>query len=421
MTRQPRSNNHTTPTVDVPVGRSIESTGHDPLAWIDEELAGLAAGDLLRDVVTQRGPQQAVVNVAGRELINFGSNDYLGLAADPRTIAAAAEAALAEGCGAGASPLVTGHVDAHRRLEAKLAEFEGTEAALVFASGYAANVGTIAALASRDDVIFADEKNHASMIDGCRLSRAEVRVYPHNDWRALATMLDDAAQFRRRMIATESLFSMDGDVAPLRQLTELAEEHDCTLLVDEAHATGVLGAEGRGAAEQLGVDSRVHVRIGTLSKALGCGGGFVCGSRRLVRWLVNRARPYVFSTALSPPVAAAAIAALDVVRSEPHRRAELVRRAAELRAELVRRGWSTTSNSHVVPLLAGQPARALKWAEQLRAAGLLVPAIRPPSVPEGQALLRISLSWAHTPEMIGRLLAALDTLEPAVSDRSKGP
>jgi 8-amino-7-oxononanoate synthase len=389
---------------------------HDPLAWIDEELETLSARDLRRTVSTQCGPQQAVVRVAGREFVNFGSNDYLGLAAEPRLAAAAAEAALALGCGAGASPLVTGHVEAHRRLEQRLAEFEGAAASLLFSSGYAANLGAISALVGREDAIFADEKNHASMIDGCRLSRATVHVYPHRDANALATLLAARKGFRRRLIATESVFSMDGDIAPLVEIAELAAKHDCILLVDEAHATGVFGARGRGVAESLGVEDKIDVRIGTLSKALGCSGGFVCGSRRLIDWLVNAARPYVFSTALAPPVAAAGSAALEVVRDEPERRVELLRRADDLRARLIGGGWSIgESASQIIPLVAGEAAQALAWSERLRAAGLLVPAIRPPSVPNGQSLLRVSLTWRHTPAMIEQLVEALGVLVPVAA------
>jgi 8-amino-7-oxononanoate synthase len=390
---------------------------NNPLAWIDDELAQLESRSLLRVRGTQRGPQQAVVEVGGRELVNFGSNDYLGLSADSRLAAAAAEAAMRDGCGAGASPLVTGHVDAHRRLETRLANFEETESALIFSSGYTANLGTIAALVSREDAIYADARNHASMIDGGRLSRARVHIYPHRDVTSLAQMLAESASFRRRLIVTESVFSMDGDVAPLAELVELTQRFQCMLLVDEAHATGVFGRRGRGVVEHLGLQHGVHVRVGTLSKALGCGGGFVCGSRQLIDWLVNRARPYVFSTGLAPPLAAAATAALDVVDSEPWRGAELLARAADLRARLAQRGWSTgESESQIIPLVAGEAARAVDWARRLRDCGLLVPAIRPPSVVPGQSLLRISLSWGHTPEMIARLVAALDMLAPRESD-----
>jgi 8-amino-7-oxononanoate synthase len=349
--------------------------------------------------------------VDGRQLVNFGSNDYLALAADPRLAAAAAEACLEEGTGAGASPLVTGRAAAHERLEGELAAFEGAERAVVFPSGYAANAGTIAALAGRGDAIYADQKNHASLIDGCRLSRSEVHVYPHADWRTLADALRQGDAYRRRLIVTESLFSMDGDLAPLVELADLAERFDCMLLVDEAHATGVFGACGRGVAEELGVEHRVDVRIGTLSKALGCAGGFVAGSERLARWLVNRARTYVFSTALPPATCAAAIAALAIVREEPRRRIALAERSADLRGQLRAQGWQIgRSAGQIIPLVVGEAGRATRLSRQLAAQGLLVPAIRPPSVPEGESLVRISLTCAHTDSMVEQLSSALALL-----------
>lgn len=383
----------------------------DPLAWIDDELAELRRHGLLRAPTTHGGPQQVCLEIGGQRLINFGSNDYLGLAADPRLAAAAAEASLQQGTGAGASPLVTGRSAMHERLERELAAFEGTERALVFSSGYAANVGTIGALVGRGDAIYADQKNHASLIDGCRLSRAKVHVYAHRDAGELARRLAESGPYRRRLIASESVFSMDGDFTPLVQLVELAERFDCMLHVDEAHATGVFGAQGRGLAEQLGVEHRIHVRIGTLSKALGCAGGFVCGSERLIRWLVNRARTYVFSTALPPATCAAALAALAIVREEPQRRIGLVRRAAALVEELRGQGWQLgTCSSQIIPLMVGEAARATRLARQLRAQGLLVPAIRPPSVPPGESLLRVSLTCAHTDAMIEQVAMALATM-----------
>ena len=383
----------------------------DPLAWMDDELAELRRHGLLRAPTTHGGPQQVCLEIDGQKLINFGSNDYLGLAADPRLAAAAAEASLQEGTGAGASPLVTGRSAMHERLERELAEFEGTERALVFSSGYAANVGTIGALVGRGDAIFSDQKNHASLIDGCRLSRAAVHVYAHGDEQELAARLAEGGPFRRRLIASESVFSMDGDFAPLVRLVELAERFDCMLLVDEAHATGVFGALGRGLAELLGVERGIHVRIGTLSKALGCAGGFVCGSERLIRWLVNRARTYVFSTALPPATCAAALAALAVVREERERRIGLVRRAAALVERLRGQGWQLGGcSSQIIPLMVGEAARATRLSHQLREQGLLVPAIRPPSVPAGGSLLRISLTCAHSDAMIDALTLALATL-----------
>lgn len=380
----------------------------DRLAWIDDEMAALDEHGLRRRRAAREGLQAATLAIEGRQLVNFGSNDYLGLASDPRLTEAAAEAARCEGWGSGASPLITGYAQGHRRLEQRLAEFEGTEAALLFSSGFAANAGTIAALVGAGDVVLGDRKNHASLWDGCRLSRADVRVYPHGDWRRLDRVLVKSAGYRRRLIVTDSLFSMDGDVAPLAELAELAERHVAMLLVDEAHATGVFGRHGRGVAEHLGVEDRVDVRIGTLSKALGSAGGFVAGSRRLIEWLVQRARPYVFSTA--PPVAAsaAAVAALDIVAREPERRERLLARAEALRDLLRQRGWNVgCSASQIIPVVLGEAARAVELSADLRQRGLLVPAIRPPTVPQGEACLRISLTAGHTDQMIAALAEAL--------------
>jgi 8-amino-7-oxononanoate synthase len=382
----------------------------NPLSWIDDELASLERNNLRRRLSTREGPQRARLRIDGRELVNFGSNDYLGLAADPRLARAVAEAIQREGWGSGASPLVTGYASLHRQLEQRLAEFEGTEAALVFASGFAANAGTIAALVGPGDAVYCDRKNHASLLDGCRLSRADVRVYPHADCERLASLLAQSQKYRRRLIVTDGLFSMDGDLAPLADLADLARRHDAMLLVDEAHATGVFGPHGRGVAEHFGVEDGVHARIGTLSKALGCAGGFVAGSRSLVEWLIHRARPYVFSTASPAAASAAVLAALDIVRQEPERRENLLARTHKLRGELLERGWNIgASASQIIPLVVGDPKRATKLSAELRTGGLLVPAIRPPTVPEGEACLRISLTAGHTEEMIAALLAALSS------------
>ncbi|MEX0714027.1 MAG: aminotransferase class I/II-fold pyridoxal phosphate-dependent enzyme, partial [Pirellulales bacterium] len=299
----------------------------DSLDWIDGELESLASRDLARKLRVRGGPQSARIDLDGRELISFAANDYLGLAGD-RRLADAVTAALEGGWGAGSSPLVSGRGRLTAELELRLAQFEGTEAALGFSSGFAANAGSIAALAGRGDAVYSDELNHASIVDGCRLSRAQVHVYPHADCQRLEELLSQGQAYRRRLIVTDSLFSMDGDLAPLADLARLARRYGAMLLVDEAHATGVFGRLGRGVAEHFGVEHDVAVRVGTLSKALGGIGGFVCGSRRLIEWLVNRARPYVFSTAPPDAAAAAAMAALEVVRNEPQRRLALLDQAA---------------------------------------------------------------------------------------------
>ncbi len=397
-----------------PPDARMQISEHNSLAWIDAELSALAERDLLRRLMAHEGAQGATLSLDGRAFLNFGSNDYLGLAADPRLADAAKQTLDHEGCGSGASPLIVGRAESHQRLERRLAEFEQTEAALVFTSGFAANVGTVAALVGSGDAVFSDALNHASLVDGCRLSRAEVHVYPHGDWRALETLLQKKAAARRRLIVTDSLFSMDGDLAPLVELSELAQKHGCMLLVDEAHATGVFGNQGRGACEWLGVERQVDIRIGTLSKALGAAGGFVCGSRALIEWLVNRARTYVFSTALPPAIAAAAIAALDLVREEPQRRAQLLDRSRHLADTLREQGWQVGPTvSQIVPLVVGEARRALELSGALAERGIWAPAIRPPSVPAGAARLRISLSFAHDDAMVERLVNALNEVRGA--------
>ena len=384
-------------------------TTHNPLEWIEDGLADLEKQGLRRKLAVRWGRQADVIDLDGHRVVNFGSNDYLGLAADPRL--ATAVAAATDGWGAGASPLISGHAALHRELEDRLAEFEGTEAALLFTSGFAANSATIAAVVGPGDVVFTDRKNHASLFDGCRLSRADIRVYPHRDHRRLDRLMQSGTEYRRRLIVTDSLFSMDGDVAPLAELADIARRRDAMLMVDEAHATGVFGAGGCGLCEQLGVEDGVHIRIGTLSKALGSIGGFVAGSRPLIDWLLNRARPYIYSTASPAAVAAAGIAALDIVREEPHRRRTLLAAAASFRAALVSQDWDIgDSATQIVPIVIGDSRRASKLSAALREAGFFVPAIRPPTVPQDEACLRVSLSFAHDDGQVQGLLETLKRL-----------
>lgn len=362
--------------------------------------------------------QGARVRLDGRELINFSSNDYLGLAADARLARAAATAARRYGCGAGASPLVSGYSPPLRALERALADWEGTEAALVFSSGYAANLAVLRSLAGPADAVFSDTLNHASLIDGCRLSRAAVHVYRHKDIDHLADLLrTQGRSARRRLIVSDTVFSMDGDVAPLAELLELADRLDCFLLIDEAHATGVLGEQGRGVTDSLKPGSwpadRI-IKIGTLSKALGAQGGFVCGSRRFITWLVNRARPYIFSTALAPPIAAAARRGLAVVRQEPQRRRRVLALAERLRRRLRDGGGNVgASCCPIVPLIVGEARQAVMLSRRLQEQGLLIPAIRPPSVPDGSARLRLSVTAAHTEE---DLMQAVEILQSAYKE-----
>ncbi len=380
--------------------------------WLEQDLEErirLGLHRVRRKLQSAQGPR---VLFRGREFLNFSSNDYLNLAGDHRLARAAAHAARRYGCGAGASALVSGHLPPLRALERDLANWEGTEAALVLSSGFAANLAVITAIAGREDAIFSDEFNHASLIDGCRLSRATVFVYAHGDMDRLHHLLRlHGESARRRLIVTDTVFSMDGDVAPLAELVRLAQRFDCVLVVDEAHATGVLGEMGRGVtalipANTPGTD-RI-IKVGTLSKALGAQGGFVCGSRMLIDWLVNAARPYIFSTALAPPIAAAARRAVALVQQEPERRQRLFHLSALLRGELESLGHPPRSSvCQIVPVIVGSARAAVRVSKKLEKHGMLVPAIRPPSVPEGTARLRISLSAGHTEEDVRRLVGAL--------------
>jgi len=379
------------------------------LDWIAEALDQLAAAGLERPQRTRDGRQGATVDLDGRRLINVGSNDYLGYAGDVRLTKAASKAACAEGFGAGASPLVSGHSRSHDRLERAIAELLDVPTSVTFPSGFAANSATIAALVGPGDVIFSDERNHASIIDGCRLSRTDVHVYPHRDVAALdAVLAAEGMAHRRRLIVTDTLFSMDGTLAPLADLCDVARRHHAMLMVDEAHATGVFGLHGSGLVEEAGCADGVHVRTGTLSKALGAAGGFVAGHAELIRWLRHSARAWIFSTAHPPAVAAAATRAIELVAEEPHRRAELLARAAAFRDRLAAAGLDLgRAEAQIVPVVAGTAEAAVALSARLAEAGFFVPAIRPPSVPHGRSLVRASLSWLHSHSDLDQLADAI--------------
>ncbi len=378
-----------------------------------EELAQIAAKGLLRSLEPLTTPAGAEVTLLGprgpERLVNWSSNDYLGLAGDPRLVEALCAGARAWGTGAGASRLVTGDFAPMNSLEADLAAFEGCEAALLFGSGYAANLGMIPALAGPEDVVCSDALNHASLIDGCRLSRARVAVYPHQDLGALESALRAAGSARRRVVVTDTVFSMDGDLAQLPELAALCERYGAALVVDEAHATGVLGPRGAGLVRALGLERQVDARMGTLSKALGVVGAHVAGSRALRDLLINKARPLIFSTALPPALAEAARASLAIVSGTEgdQRRARLFAGVRQLGAGLRRLGVAAEERSPIFPVVLGAPARAVAAAAELRKRGHLLKAIRPPTVPAGTSRLRIALSAAHGPERISALLEAL--------------
>ncbi len=345
---------------------------HDPLAWIDEESEAWSRRGLERRLVALGCSSPGRVERDGRSLLNFASNDYLGLASDPRVIEAACSAAGRYGWGSGASPLVSGWREPHEALSTALAAFERVEAVALFSSGFAANVGAIVALVGPSDAVYLDRLDHACLVDGARLSGARLRVYPHNDSGRLEAILSrDRGRFRRSLIATDGVFSMDGDLAPLVDLADLAGRFGAILLVDEAHGTGVFGPEGRGASAASGVADRVDVKVGTLSKALGSVGGFVAGSRRLIGWLTNQARPMIYSTALPPSAAAAATRALEILRAEPWRRERLGDLAGTLRKALPGLGLPDIGpGGPIVPVVLGDPVRAVEIASGLLDRGL---------------------------------------------------
>jgi 8-amino-7-oxononanoate synthase len=392
---------------DLPTSTSTRDATLD--GQLRRELAAIDAAALrrrLRPVV--RHADATLLGADGARLVDFASNDYLGLAADPRPAAAAAEQLACEGLGAGAARLISGDHPLHHQLEAALAALKGTPRTLLFGSGWAANAGAIPALAGPGDAIYSDALNHASLIDGCRLSRATVRVFPHRDVAALEALLRaDAGRFRRRWLVVEGVYSMDGDLFPLDALARLAREHDAFTYVDDAHATGVLGPDGRGSAAHWGVT--VDVTLGTLGKALGGSGAFIAGSAALCELLLHRARSFVFTTGTPPALAAAALRALAVAHEEPERRARLLANARRLRAGLAAFGRPAAGepDGHIVPVAIGDARATVALGEALRARGYLVGAIRPPTVPAGSSRLRLSVSAAHTHAQIDGLLDAL--------------
>jgi 8-amino-7-oxononanoate synthase len=377
--------------------------------WLCGELHRLQHDGLLRRRRTVRPLADGWCEIDGHRVRNFASNDYLNLAHDPRVIAAAQQALAEAGVGATASALVCGRTVWHERLEQTLAEFEEQPAAILFPTGMAANVGTIAALVRPEDVIFSDRLNHASLIQGCRLSTAKLRLYRHTE---LGELNDELRRWdgpNRRFIITDAVFSMDGDLAPLPDLCELATRHHAHVIVDEAHGTGVFGHHGRGVCEHFHMEGNVAVRIGTLSKALGALGGFVTGPQDLIDYLWNTARTQVYSTALPPAVCAAAAEAVTIVRENPNLVSELRTRTTFFRAKLLERGiqWMSESIGPIVPIVLGDPYKTMSVAAKLEDRGYLVGAIRPPTVPQGTSRLRITVTLAHSLADLGHFADAI--------------
>jgi len=348
------------------------------------------------------GPQGPRVLLSGREVLLLCSNDYLGLATEERVREAAAEAALRWGAGAGASRLISGNMQPHRELEARLAAFKGYERALLFGSGYLANTGTIAALAGPGEVVFSDELNHASIIDGCRLSRAETVVYRHADVEHLASLMRETAG-RPALVVTDGVFSMDGDVAPIAALLELARRYGARLMVDEAHATGAVGPGGRGTVAATGLSGEVDVVVGTLGKALGSYGAYVCAGAETVDYLINQARPFVFSTAPPPPAIGAARAALGIIEAEPERVDLLAANARVLREGLAAEGLTAAaSTTQIVPIEVGEAEPTMELCERSLERGVFAQGIRPPTVPPGSSRLRFTVMATHDPDDLRR-------------------
>jgi 8-amino-7-oxononanoate synthase len=380
---------------------------------LSAELAALTVAQRRRTLRPLRHRRAGTVeDVSGHVYADFASNDYLGLAGDLRLGQAMTREAQYDAVGAPASRLVTGDHPAHHGLEVALADAKGREAALLFGSGYLANVGALSALAGHEDVVYSDAFNHASLVDACRLSRATVRVVPHLDPAAMdAALAADAGRFRRRWCVVESVYSMDADAYPLADLVRVARAHDAHTYVDDAHGSGVLGATGGGGAEAAGVAAEVDVLMGTLGKAYGTAGGFVTGSSVLVEWLRHHARTFIYTTAVSPALTAATLEALHVARDEPWRRARVAALGAQLRTALAHHGVPTLGTvPHLVPVPVGDDARTLAAGAALAERGFLVGAIRPPTVPPGTARLRLSCSAAHSEAQIDALALAVATV-----------
>ena len=385
-----------------------ETRGMD--AALIEELQSLQAAGLRRTMQQVHQRRAGTVLLNGERIADFASNDYLGLASDPRLARAAAAVLQADGMGAGAARLISGNHPVHDALERALALFKGCERALLFPSGYMANIGAIPALVGPGDVIYSDALCHASLIDGCRLSKAAIRVFPHADLDALAAMLEaDRDTFRRALIVVEGVFSMDGDLFPLEGLVPLARRFDAWTYVDDAHGTGVLGATGAGSVEQCGVTGEIDVIVGTLGKAMGTSGAYVTGSRPLVDYLTSRARSFIFTTGTPPAVAAATLEALRLVQVESWRREAVRDRARRLRDRLRAAGREAPgmSDGHIVPIMVGDVGATMRLVGELRRRGFLVGGVRPPTVAPGTSRLRVSVSAVHPMELVDALAANL--------------
>ena len=383
----------------------------NPLQTLTDELETFRREGLHRRLRTLKNFDGIRGKLDGRAVLFFCSNDYLGLSHHPALIRAFQEAAEKWGVGSGASRLISGSSELHETLETRLARFKQKERALVFPTGYLANLGTISALCEAGDLVVVDKLNHASIIDACKLSGATIRVYPHQDLAYLEKILKQSARFNRKLIITDSVFSMDGDLAALPDLVELKKRYDAWLMIDEAHGTGVFGPNGRGVAEHFGVENEIDISMGTLSKAIGTFGGFVAGSHELIDYLVNRSRPFIFSTAPAPAICAASLAALDLIERAATLRKTLWRHVDYVRQNLPRiKIPAAPAPCPIIPIPVGDENRALAASEALLARGVFIPAVRYPTVPRKKARLRLTVSAAHTQENLNLLLDKLAEL-----------
>jgi glycine C-acetyltransferase len=380
------------------------------LDYLRERLDELGRDGLLLDPRTLEGPTGARARFDGRNVVNLASNNYLGLANHPRMNAAASRAAAELGAGTGAVRTIAGSMKIHRELEERFAAFKHAEDALMFQSGFTANAGTVAAILDKEDVIVSDQLNHASIIDGARLSRAEIKVFPHKQVEAADRLLEETKRpGRRQLLITDGVFSMDGDIAPLPGLVEVAERHEAIMMVDDAHASGVLGGGGAGTVDHFGLHGRVDVQVGTLSKAIGVLGGFIAGPRHLITWLVNRGRPYLFSTSAPPAVVAACIEALDIIADEPDRLERLWDNTHWFKAELQRLGFDTgESETPITPVITGEEETTQTFARRLFEEGVFTPAIVFPTVAKGRARVRTIVTAEHTRDDLGEAIAAFE-------------
>lgn len=381
--------------------------------WLNTERTTLEQAGLRRHLRTVMSAPTGTVNLDGRDVVLLGSNNYLGLSTHPKVIDAAVEATRNFGTGASGSRLISGNNELYTTLEANLAKTKNTEAALVFSSGYAANTSIIPVLAGEDDLILSDALNHASIIDGCRLSRATKKVYRHCDIAHLKALLSESTTFRRRLIVTDGVFSMDGDIAPLPDIYEVATQYEAMLLVDDAHGFGVLGKDGSGTVAHFGLEGTDIIRMGTLSKAVGALGGYIAGSRVLVELLINKARGFIFTTGLPPATLAAANAAIDVIRSSPELRQRLFLHAKYLKTALANLGYTLLpSETQILPVVLGGPQQATSVADALLAEGVFAPAIRPPAVPPDTSRLRLTVIATHTEAEIQQTIAGFAAVIP---------